>query len=50
MGDIFILLDNFYYIDTNGDLIIELDNMLSDEIVELEIAQGGTINLVRESE
>ena len=43
-------LDNFYYIDTNGDLIIELDNMLSDEIVELEIAQGGTINLVRESE
>lgn len=43
-------LDNFYYIDTNGDLIIELDNMLSDEIIELEIAQGGTISLVRESE
>lgn len=42
-------LDNFFYIDTNGDLIIELDNMESDEIVELEIAQGGTISLIRES-
>ena len=43
-------LDNFYYIDSNGDFIIELDNKLSDEIVELEIAQGGTISLVRELE
>jgi hypothetical protein len=43
-------LSNFFYIDTNGDFIIELDNMLADEIVELEIAQGGTIKLVRESE
>ena len=43
-------LESFFYIDTNGDLIIELDNMESDEIIELEIAQGGTISLVRESE
>lgn len=43
-------LENFFYIDTNGDFIIELDNMLADEIIELEIAQGGTISLVRESE
>jgi hypothetical protein len=43
-------LSNFFYIDTNGDFIIELDNMLADEVVELEIAQGGTIKLVRESE
>ena len=43
-------LTNFFYIDTNGDFVIELDNMLVDEVVELEIAQGGTISLVRESE
>jgi hypothetical protein len=43
-------LTNFFYIDTNGDFVIELDNMLTDEVVELEIAQGGTIRLVRESE
>lgn len=43
-------LENFFYIDTNGDLVIELDNMETDEIIELEIAQGGTIRLVRESE
>jgi hypothetical protein len=43
-------LTNFFYIDTNGDFVIELDNMLTDEVVELEIAQGGTIKLVRESE
>jgi hypothetical protein len=43
-------LTNFFYIDTNGDFIIELDNMLADELVELEIAQGGTISLVRESQ
>jgi hypothetical protein len=43
-------LSNFFYVDTNGDFIIELDNMIADEVVELEIAQGGTIKLVRESE
>jgi len=43
-------LTNFFYTDTNGDFVIELDNMLIDEVVELEIAQGGTIKLVRESE
>jgi hypothetical protein len=43
-------LTNFFYTDTNGDFVIELDNMLVDEVVELEIAQGGTISLVRESE
>jgi hypothetical protein len=43
-------LTNFFYTDTNGDFVIELDNMLVDEVVELEIAQGGTIKLVRESE
>lgn len=36
-------LDNFYYIDTNGDLVIELENMSSDEIIEVEIATDGTI-------
>ena len=42
-------LENFFYIDTNGDFIIELDNLSDDEIIELEIAQGGTIRLVRDS-
>lgn len=41
-------LDNYYYIDDNGDFILELDNMGSDEIVELEIAESGTIKLVRD--
>ena len=36
-------LSNFYYIDTNGDLVIELENMNSDEIIEVEIATDGTI-------
>lgn len=43
-------IDNFFYIDSNGDFVIELDNMRQDEIVELEIAQGGTIRLVRDPE
>lgn len=42
-------LENFFYIDTNGDFVIELDNLSEDEIIELEIAQGGTIRLVRDS-
>jgi hypothetical protein len=42
-------LDNFYYIDTNGDLVIELVNLSDDERIELEIAESGTINLVDEA-
>lgn len=42
-------LDNYYYIDSNGDFVIELDNMMQDEIIELEIAEGGTIRLVRDN-
>jgi hypothetical protein len=42
-------LSDFYYIDTNGDLVIELDNLASDEIIDLEIAESGTINLVDEA-
>lgn len=42
-------IESFYYIDTNGDLIIELDNLADDERIELEIAESGTINLVDET-
>lgn len=42
-------LTNFYYIDTNGDLVIEVDNLEVDEIIDIEIANSGTINLVDES-
>ena len=42
-------ITNFYYIDDNGDLVIELDNLASDEIIEFEIASSGTINLVDEA-
>lgn len=41
-------LEDFYYIAENGDLIIELDNLASDEIIDFEIATSGTINLVDE--
>jgi hypothetical protein len=41
-------LDNYIYIDTNGDLIIELDNMTPDELVEVEIDTNGTIVEVRQ--
>lgn len=34
---------DFYYIDTNGDLVIELENVSSDEIIEVSIATDGTI-------
>lgn len=40
-------LDNYIYVDTNGDLIIELDNMTPDELVEVEIDTNGTIVEVR---
>lgn len=36
-------ITNFFYIDSNGDLIIELDNINPDEIIEVQVAQGGTI-------
>lgn len=42
-------LTSFYYIDTNGDLVIEIDNLEVDEVLDLEIANSGTINLVDES-
>lgn len=42
-------LENFYYIDDNGDLVIELDNLAIDEIIDLEISTSGTINLVDEA-
>lgn len=35
---------NYYYIASNGDLVIELDNLSPDERVEIEIATNGTIN------
>lgn len=41
-------IENFYYIASNGDLVIELDNLSEDERIEVEIAQSGTINLVDE--
>jgi len=40
-------LDNYIYVDTNGDLIIELDNITPDELVEVEIDTNGTIVEVR---
>lgn len=52
-GDIYLEqngIENFFYIDENGDFVIELDNMLQDEVIELEIAQSGTIRLVRDPE
>lgn len=33
----------YIYIDTNGDLIIEVDNMKSDEILQVQIVTDGTI-------
>jgi hypothetical protein len=51
-GDVYLKqknLENFFYIAQNGDLIIELDNILQDENIQLEIASGGTIRVVNES-
>lgn len=39
---------NNFYINSDGDLVIELTNILSDEIVELEVRSDGTIYPVRE--
>jgi hypothetical protein len=40
-------LDNYIYVDTNGDLVIELDSITPDELVEVEIDTNGTIVEVR---
>lgn len=40
-------LDNYIYIDSDGNLIIELDNITQDELVEVEIDTNGTIVEVR---
>jgi len=36
-------ISNFFYIDSNGDFVIELDNMLEDEFVEIQMANSGKI-------
>ena len=41
-------LDNYIYIDIDGNLIIELDNITSDELIEIEIDTNGTIVEVRD--
>jgi hypothetical protein len=40
-------LDNYIYVDADGSLVIELDNMTPDELVEVEIDTNGTIVEVR---
>lgn len=42
-------LTDYVYIDTNGDLVIEVDNLKDSEIVEIEIDTSGTIYEVDES-
>jgi hypothetical protein len=42
-------LTDFVYIDTNGDLVIEVVNLKDSEIVEIEIDTSGTIFEVDES-
>lgn len=41
-------LTDYIYIDTNGDLVVELVNLASDEIIEVEIDTSGTIYEVNE--
>lgn len=41
-------LDNYIYIDSEGNLIIELNNITPDELVEIEIDTNGTIVEVRD--
>lgn len=41
-------LDSYIYIDVDGNLIIELDNITSDELIEIEIDTNGTIVEVRD--
>ena len=42
-------LENYIYIDTSGNLVIELINITSDELVEVEIDTNGTIVEVRDA-
>lgn len=37
-------LQDFYYIASNGDLIIELENITASERIDVDIATSGTIN------
>ena len=37
-----------FYINSDGDLVIEFVNILSDEVIELEVRSDGTIYAVRE--
>lgn len=51
-GDLYLAqrnLENFFYIASNGDFVIELDNLLQDENIQLEIAGSGTIKMVNGS-
>ena len=41
-------LDSYIYIDVDGNLVIELDNITSDELIEIEIDTNGTIVEVRD--
>lgn len=36
-------ISNFFYIDDNGDLVIELENMQNDEEIEVQMANSGKI-------
>jgi hypothetical protein len=50
-GEAYLLeksLPNYIFIDEDGNLIIELDNMTPDELVEIEIDTNGTIVEVNE--
>lgn len=45
------VIDNIppnFYINSDGDLVIELVNVLDDEVIELEVRTDGTIYTVRE--
>lgn len=45
------VIDNIppnFYINDQGDLVIELTNILQDEVIELEVMTDGTIYTVRE--
>ncbi len=35
--------DEFFYIDENGDFVIELENISDDEVVEIQVATSGKI-------
>lgn len=48
-GEIYNVANNIY-INANGDLVIELDNILQDEGVEVEVRSDGLIYNVREND